>query len=194
MLDRGLDRAHLQVSAAVHQALDAVGQRALARLRPPLALLHRRAVLQQQRDHVHVAVQRRTEQRGAPALALAAKVTVPDLPFQSHSAPLHLSFYAARGGAAGFPASFDGDAFVTFHGSWNRSLRTGYKLVHARMRDGRPTGDYEDFVTGFIAADGNVWGRPVATLELDDGSLLLSDDASNTVWRIVYTPPVDRST
>jgi glucose/arabinose dehydrogenase/cytochrome c2 len=117
---------------------------------------------------------------------LAGKVIVPDVVYQSHSAPLHLTFYAASGGAASFPPAFDGDAFVTFHGSWNRSLRTGYKLVRVRMRDGRSTGGYEDFVTGFIADDGNVWGRPVTTLELGDGSLLLSDDASNTIWRISY--------
>jgi glucose/arabinose dehydrogenase/cytochrome c2 len=117
---------------------------------------------------------------------LAAKVIVPDLPYQAHSAALNLTFYAASDGVSAFPAEFDGDAFVTFHGSWNRSLRTGYKLVRARIKDGRPLGDYEDFVTGFIADDGNVWGRPVATLELGDGSLLLSDDASNTIWRISY--------
>ena len=117
---------------------------------------------------------------------LAAKAIVPDILYQSHSAPLHLTFYAARGGPSAFPATYDGDAFVTFHGSWNRSLRTGYKLVRVPMRDGRPTGDYEDFVTGFIIDDGNAWGRPVATVELTDGSLLLSDDASNTIWRISY--------
>jgi glucose/arabinose dehydrogenase len=117
---------------------------------------------------------------------LVAKVIVPDMPYQSHSAPLHLTFYVASAGAAAFPPTFVGDAFVTFHGSWNRSLRTGYKLVRVQMRNGRATGDYEDFVTGFITADGDVWGRPVATLELGDGSLLLSDDASNTIWRISY--------
>lgn len=117
---------------------------------------------------------------------LASKVIIPDMLYQSHSAPLQLTFYAASSGAAAFPASFDGDAFVTFHGSWNRSLRTGYKLVHVPMRNGRPTGVYEDFVTGFIVDDGDVWGRPVATVELGDGSLLLSDDGSGTIWRISH--------
>ncbi len=118
---------------------------------------------------------------------LADKVTVPDIAYQSHSAPLGLTFYEAKRGASAFPADYAGDAFVTFHGSWNRSLRTGYKLVRVPMRAGRPTGEYEDFVTGFVVDDGHVWGRPVATVELADGSLLMSDDASNTVWRIAAT-------
>lgn len=115
---------------------------------------------------------------------LAARVTVPDVPYQSHSAPLGMTFYEASTGASAFPRAYVGDAFVTFHGSWNRSLRTGYKLVRVPMRGGRPAGGYEDFVTGFIVDDGSVWGRPVATLELADGSLLMSDDAGNLIWRI----------
>ncbi len=117
---------------------------------------------------------------------LAAKVTVPDILYQSHSAPLGMTFYEASAGASAFPRGYVGDAFVTFHGSWNRSLRTGYKLVRVPMRGGRPAGGYEDFVTGFIVDDGAVWGRPVATLELADGSLLMSDDAGNVIWRISH--------
>jgi glucose/arabinose dehydrogenase len=79
-----------------------------------------------------------------------------------------------------------GDALVAFHGSWNRSLRTGYKLVRVHMKNDQPVGDYEDFLTGFIADNGNVWGRPVATTELKDGSLLLSDDGANVIYRISY--------
>ncbi len=119
---------------------------------------------------------------------LAGAAIVPDIAYQSHSAPLGLTFYVAADGPAAFPARFAGDAFVTFHGSWNRSLRTGYKLVRVPMRHGLPAGGYEDFVTGFIVDDGNVWGRPVATLELGDGSLLMSDDAGNLIWRIAHAP------
>lgn len=120
---------------------------------------------------------------------LRVKVLAPDIAYQSHSAALNLTFYQASSGKAAFPADFVGDAFAAFHGSWNRSLRTGYKLVRVRMKNDMPTGEYVDFVTGFIADDGNVWGRPVATVELDDGSLLLSDDGSNVIYRISYASP-----
>jgi glucose/arabinose dehydrogenase len=117
---------------------------------------------------------------------LAGKVRVPDVLYQSHSASLTMTFYAASGGNSAFPAAYVGDAFVAFHGSWNRSLRTGYKLVRVQMRNGEPTGDYEDFVTGFVVDDAHVWGRPVATLELGDGSLLMSEDGNNSIFRISY--------
>jgi glucose/arabinose dehydrogenase/cytochrome c2 len=117
---------------------------------------------------------------------LRGKALVPDVPYQSHSASLSLTFYAASNGKSAFPSSYVGDAFAAFHGSWNRSLRTGYKLVRVHMKNGQPTGDYEDFLTGFIADNGNVWGRPVATAELKDGSLLLSDDGGNVIFRISY--------
>jgi glucose/arabinose dehydrogenase len=117
---------------------------------------------------------------------LRGKVRKPDVPFAAHSAALNLTFYTATAGKSTFPAEYVGDAFVAFHGSWNRSLRTGYKLVRMRMANGQPTGDYEDFLTGFIANNSNVWGRPVATLELEDGSLLLSDDGGNAIFRISY--------
>ena len=117
---------------------------------------------------------------------LRGKVTVPDVLFQSHSAPLNLTFYTATSGASAFPAQYVGDAFVTFHGSWNRGFRTGHKIVRIRMKAGVPTGDYEDFLTGFIVDDGDAWGRPVATVELADGSLLMSDDGANVIYRISY--------
>jgi glucose/arabinose dehydrogenase len=117
---------------------------------------------------------------------LRGKALVPDVPYQSHSASLNLTFYTASTGRSAFPAEFVGDAFAAFHGSWNRSLRTGYKLVRVHMKDNQPTGDYEDFLTGFIVDNGNVWGRPVATTELKDGSLLLSEDAGNVIYRISY--------
>jgi glucose/arabinose dehydrogenase len=119
---------------------------------------------------------------------LRGKVRKPDVPFQAHSAALNLTFYTATTGKSAFPASYVGDAFVAFHGSWNRSLRTGYKLVRMHLSNGKPVGDYEDFLTGFIVDNGHVWGRPVATLELKDGSLLLSDDGGNLIYRISYAP------
>jgi glucose/arabinose dehydrogenase len=118
---------------------------------------------------------------------LAGKVSVPDVLYQSHSAALSMTFYTASSGKSAFPAAFTGDAFVGFHGSWNRSLRTGYKLVRAHMKNGEPTGDYEDFLTGFVVDDAHVWGRPVATAELPDGSLLMSEDGNNIIYRISYS-------
>jgi glucose/arabinose dehydrogenase len=117
---------------------------------------------------------------------LAGRVSVPDVLYQSHSASLSMTFYAASGGNSAFPPGYVGDAIVAFHGSWNRSLRTGYKLVRVQMKNGEPTGDYEDFVTGFVVDDAHVWGRPVATLELKDGSLLMSEDGNNAIFRISY--------
>ena len=118
---------------------------------------------------------------------LRGKVLVPDVPYQSHSASLTLTFYTASAGKSAFPPGYVGDAFAAFHGSWNRSLRTGYKVVRVRMKDNQPTGDYEDFLTGFIVPNGDVWGRPVAVTQLKDGSLLLSDDGANVIYRIWYT-------
>jgi glucose/arabinose dehydrogenase len=118
---------------------------------------------------------------------LAGKVSVPDVPYQSHSAALSMTFYQASSGKSAFPSAFVGDAFVGFHGSWNRSLRTGYKLVRVHMQNGEPTGEYEDFLTGFVVDDSHVWGRPVATAELGDGSLLMSEDGGNVIFRIFYT-------
>jgi glucose/arabinose dehydrogenase len=118
---------------------------------------------------------------------LATKVVVPDVLIQAHSAPLGIAFYVAKTGVALFPADYRGDAFVTLHGSWNRAQRTGYKLVRLPMRDGAPTGDYQDFMTGFVADDHGVWGRPVGVALAADGALLVSDDASGTIWRIAPT-------
>lgn len=118
---------------------------------------------------------------------LKNKALIPDVPYQAHSAALSLTFYVASSGKSAFPPQYVGDGFAAFHGSWNRSLRTGYKLVRVRMKDDVPTGDYADFLTGFIVDDGRVWGRPVATVELADGSLLMSDDGANAIYRISYS-------
>jgi glucose/arabinose dehydrogenase len=79
-----------------------------------------------------------------------------------------------------------GDGFAVLHGSWNRAFRTGHKIVRVRMNDGVPTGEYDDFLVGFIADDGDAWGRPVGDVVAADGSLLLSEDGNNTIYRISY--------
>jgi glucose/arabinose dehydrogenase len=116
---------------------------------------------------------------------LKGQVTIPDVLFQSHSAPLGISFYPdTPSGPAAFPLTFRGDAFVALHGSWNRSLRTGYKVVRLRLKDGVPTGEYDDFMTGFVVDAASVWGRPVDTAIAKDGALLVTDDGGNVIWRI----------
>jgi glucose/arabinose dehydrogenase len=117
---------------------------------------------------------------------LAGKVLVPDVPYQAHSAALNLMFYTASTGSSAFPAEYVGDGFATFHGSWNRAFRTGHKVVRLRMKNGVPTGEYDDFLTGFIVDDVSAWGRPVALTELADGSLLLSEDGGNKIFRVSY--------
>ena len=113
---------------------------------------------------------------------LANAITTPDVLIQAHSAPLGIAFY----GADQFPPDYKGDAFVTLHGSWNRAKRTGYKVVRLVMKDGKPTGAYEDFLVGFVGDDKNVWGRPVGVAVAPDGSLLVSDDGSGSIWRVSY--------
>ena len=113
---------------------------------------------------------------------LAGKVIVPDVLVQAHSAPLNIIFYDGEQ----FPAAYRGDAFVAFHGSWNRAKRTGYKVVRVPLDHGKPRGVYEDFLTGFVTPEGNVWGRPVGLTVAKDGALLVSEDGNNTIWRITY--------
>ena len=113
---------------------------------------------------------------------LADQVMVPDVLFQAHSAPLGITFYEG----SQFPAEYRGDAFVTMHGSWNRGLHTGYKVVRLKFENGLPTGSYEDFVTGFGISADEVWGRPVGVVVAKDGSLLVSEDGNGTIWRIAY--------
>jgi glucose/arabinose dehydrogenase/cytochrome c2 len=117
---------------------------------------------------------------------LAGKAIVPDVPLQAHSAADNLAFYTATSGSSAFPKEYVGDAFIVLHGSWNRAFRTGHKIVRARIKDGVPTGEYEDFLTGFILDDGNAWARPVAAAVMNDGSLLMSEDGNDTVYRISY--------
>jgi len=118
---------------------------------------------------------------------LADKVTVPDVLLQAHSAPLAMTFYdAARDGSAKFPKEYEGDAFVALHGSWNRSKRTGYKLVRIKLDHGVPRGEYQDFLTGFVADDASVWGRPVGVTVAHDGALIVGEDGNGTLWRIAW--------
>ncbi|HEX3884515.1 MAG TPA: sorbosone dehydrogenase family protein [Stellaceae bacterium] len=114
---------------------------------------------------------------------LAGKVAMPDVLIQPHSAPLQIAFYDG----AMFPSEYRGNAFVTLHGSWNRAQRTGYKLVRIVVKNGVPTGEYEDFLTGFVTDDGGVWGRPVGVAVMKDGSLLVGEDGNGTIWRVSYT-------
>ena len=97
-----------------------------------------------------------------------------------------MTFYDAHEGTAAFPREYVGDGFVAFHGSWNRTQRTGSKLVRIRMRDGVPTGGYQDFLTGFITDNEHVWGRPFDTVVAPDGALLMSEDDNGLIYRIAY--------
>jgi glucose/arabinose dehydrogenase len=83
-----------------------------------------------------------------------------------------------------FPKEYRLDAFAAEHGSWNRTRRTGYKVIRIPMKDGKATGEYEDFLVGFVTQEGNVWGRPVGVAVAKDGALLVSDDGANTIWRV----------
>ncbi|MBV8133557.1 MAG: sorbosone dehydrogenase family protein [Alphaproteobacteria bacterium] len=116
---------------------------------------------------------------------LRGRVTEPDVLLQPHSAPLGIAFYDG----AQFPAEYRGDAFTALHGSWNRAKRTGYKVVRILLKDGRPTGEYEDFLTGFVVNDSRVWGRPVGVAVAHDGALLVSEDGNGTIWRVSYRGP-----
>ena len=116
---------------------------------------------------------------------LKGKAIVPDVLIQSHSAPLGMVVYRAPKGAANaFPKEYEGDVFVALHGSWNRGVRTGYKVVRVFMKNGVPTGQYQDFMTGMVLSDREVWGRPAAVEVAADGALLVVDDAGGTVWRV----------
>ena len=120
---------------------------------------------------------------------MVAKSILPDVLFQSHSAPLGLTFYRAEQ----FPTEYKNDAFVAFQGSWNASVPTGYKIVRVPFENGRPTGSYQNFATGFRIemedpGAAKVWGRPVGLAVAADGSLLIADAVSQTIWRISYAP------
>jgi glucose/arabinose dehydrogenase len=114
---------------------------------------------------------------------LKDKVIVPDVLLQPHNASLEFAFYEGQQ----FPADYKGDIFASEHGSWNKAVRVGYEVIRVPLHQkGDASGEYEDFLTGFVLADGNVWGRPVGLTVAPDGSLLVSDDGSNSIWRVSY--------
>ena len=116
---------------------------------------------------------------------LRARMLNPDVLLQPHNASLEMTFYDAKQ----FPTQYQGDIFAAEHGSWNKSARTGYEVVRVPLhQQGHATGEYEDFLTGFVTKDGKVWGRPVGVAVAKDGSLLVSDDGSNSIWRVSYSP------
>ena len=89
---------------------------------------------------------------------------------------------------ADFPEKYgDGGAFAAEHGSWNRKNRAGYEVIYIPIHNGHATGEYDDFLTGFVTADGQVWGRPVGVAVGNDGSLFVTDDGSRSVWHVTYT-------
>ena len=115
---------------------------------------------------------------------LQSKVITPDVILHPHNASLELTFYEGKQ----FPAEYQGDVFAAEHGSWNKSVRVGYELIRVPLHQtGHASGDYEDFMTGFVVDNGHVWGRPVGVTVAPDGSLLVTDDGSKSIWRISYT-------
>lgn len=115
---------------------------------------------------------------------LVSKAIVPDVIFPAHVAVLDFAFYTGHE----FPSEYQGGAFLAFHGSWNRSRRDGYEVAFVPFKNGRPTAGPQDFVTGWMISPGDkdVWGRPVAVLQMQDGSLLISDDGGKKIWRVTY--------
>nr|WP_131999199.1 PQQ-dependent sugar dehydrogenase [Acidipila rosea] len=115
---------------------------------------------------------------------LRDKAIVPDVLLQPHNASLEMTFYNGKQ----FPKEYDGDIFAAEHGSWNRAVRSGYEVIRVPLHQtGHATGEYEDFLTGFVLPSGDAWGRPVGVTTAPDGSLLVTDDGSNSIWRVSYT-------
>lgn len=114
---------------------------------------------------------------------LKDKVITPDILLQPHFASLEMTFYEG----SQFPAAYKGDIFAAEHGSWNRKPRSGYEVIVAPVKDGKATGAYEDFLTGFTLPNGDVWGRPVGVTVAKDGSLFVTDDGSGSIWHVAYT-------
>ena len=114
---------------------------------------------------------------------LKDKVITPDVILQPHNASLQMTFYEGKQ----FPAEYTGDIFASEHGSWNRSVRAGYEVIRVPLHQtGKASGEYQDFMTGFVVDNTHVWGRPVGVTVAPDGSLLVTDDGSKSIWRISY--------
>ncbi len=111
---------------------------------------------------------------------LVAKALVPDIPVGSHTASLGLAFYTAKK----FPAKYQGGVFIGQHGSWNRSELVGYKVAFIPFKQGKPNGKLEDFLTGFVKDNKEVYGKPVGVAVAQDGALLVADDVSGIIWRV----------
>ncbi|MEJ5994433.1 sorbosone dehydrogenase family protein [Pedobacter sp. Du54] len=111
---------------------------------------------------------------------LVAKAIVPDIPVGAHTASLGLAFYTAKK----FPPKYQGGVFIGQHGSWNRSEFVGYKVAFIPFKQGKPTGAMEDFLTGFVKDNKEVYGKPVGVAVAEDGALLVADDVSGIIWRV----------
>lgn len=121
---------------------------------------------------------------------LQNQTIVPDVLLQPHFASLEMVFYEGKQ----FPQEYQGDLFAAEHGSWNRSVRTGYEVIRVPMHhSSHASGDFEDFLTGFVVDNGHVWGRPVGVTVATDGSLLVTDDGSNSIWRVEFTGGTQKS-
>ena len=120
---------------------------------------------------------------------LKGKVIVPDVLLQPHFASLEMLFYQG----SQFPSGYKGDAFAAEHGSWNKSNRAGYEVIRVPMKGGKATGEYEDFLTGFVTPEGKVWGRPVGVAVGNDGSLFVTDDGTDSVWHVTYTGGIQQA-
>jgi glucose/arabinose dehydrogenase len=119
---------------------------------------------------------------------LKSKVLTPDVLVQPHMASLEMTFYPQVTPCGGICpwAAYDGFAFAAEHGSWNRASRAGYEVIAIPMHNGKADGSYEDFLTGFVTPDGQVWGRPVGVTIAKDGSMFVTDDGSRSVWHVTY--------
>jgi glucose/arabinose dehydrogenase len=113
---------------------------------------------------------------------LKGKVIVPDVLLTPHNASLGMTFYEGTQ----FPREYRGDAFAAEHGSWNRAHRAGLEVIRVPLDNGHSSGVYQDFLTGFTTADGTAWGRPVGIVIARDGSMYVTDDGSNSIWRVSY--------
>jgi glucose/arabinose dehydrogenase len=127
----------------------------------------------------HEDPRRKGENPGLVAKTIAGDVLLP-----AHAAVLDFAFYTGKQ----FPKHYQGGAFLAFHGSWNRSKRLGYSVNFIPFENGKPSGKIEEILTGWMLSpeEKEVWGRPVAILEMPDGSLLVSEDGGNKIWRITY--------
>jgi glucose/arabinose dehydrogenase len=114
---------------------------------------------------------------------LKDKVLIPDVLLQPHNASLGFTFYEG----SQLPKEYRGDLFAAEHGSWNRAVRSGYEMIRVPLENGHSSGVYEDFLTGFVTPEGQPWGRPVGVAVGKDGSIYVTDDGSNSIWRVSYT-------